>query len=255
VSTHPPSPRVALVATSHGTGVPAAQAAISALVDAVALAAPHLDVREAFVDVQLPEVDTVLDLVDGLAVVVPLLLAPGFHVRVDIGGAAQREWVVASGTLGADDRLTDVMLRRLAEVGATRDDVVVLGSAGSTDPLALRSIDEAAERLSSAWGAPVSVGHVSGSGTPMADVLARVAVPGRRVVVVSYLMAPGFFHDRLHRCGADLVTGSLLDGGVVADELVSLVLDRFAEAAVHLDPAAVGPGRARPAAVVTQTRP
>ncbi|MCL8252123.1 hypothetical protein AERO_12075 [Aeromicrobium fastidiosum] len=246
---------IALVATSHGTDVAAAQSAITALVDAVGEAAPHLDVREAFVDVQLPRVDTALDLVDGLAVVVPLLLAPGFHVRVDINGAARREWVVAAGTLGADDRLTDVMLRRLAQVGATRDDVVLLGSAGSTDADALRSIDEAAERLATAWGAPVAVGHVGGSGTPMADVV-RAATrerPGRRVVIVSYLMAPGFFQGRMQRCGADLVTGPLLDGGPVADELVSLVLDRFAEAAEGLDWSAGGPPRASAGPVVTKS--
>jgi sirohydrochlorin ferrochelatase len=242
---------ISLVATSHGTDVAAAQQAITALVDAVGAAAPHLDVREAFVDVQLPRVDTALDLVDGLAVVVPLLLAPGFHVRVDIGSAAEREWVVAAGTLGADDRLTDVMVRRLAQAGATRDDVVVLGSAGSTDAQALRSIDEAAERLSQVWGAPVAVGHVGGSGRPMADVVRAVRRPGRRVVIVSYLMAPGFFYDRMQRCDADVVTGPLLDGGAVADELVSLVLDRFAEAAERLDWGAAG---APPAPVVHVTK-
>jgi sirohydrochlorin ferrochelatase len=234
---------ISLVATSHGTDVQAARSAITALVDAVAAAAPHLDVREAFVDVQLPRVDTALDLVDGLAVVVPLLLAPGFHVRVDINGAAEREWAVAAGALGADDRLTAVMMRRLAQVGATPDDVVVLGSAGSTDPVALRSIDEAAQRLGRAWGAPVAVGHVGGSGTPLADVVRGVRRPGRRVVVVSYLMAPGFFFDRMRHCGADAVTGPLLDGGQVATELVSLVLDRFAEASEGLDWSAAGPCR------------
>jgi sirohydrochlorin ferrochelatase len=245
---------ISLVATSHGTDVEAAQRAITALVDAVAAAAPHLDVREAFVDVQLPRVDTALDLVDGLAVVVPLLLAPGFHVRVDIGEAAQREWVAAAGTLGADDRLTDVMLRRLEQAGATRDDVVVLGSAGSTDPSALGSIDEAAERLARAWGAPVVVGHVGGSGTPMSDVVRDVRQAGRRVVIVSYLMAPGFFYDRMQRCGADVVTGPLLDGGAVADELVSLVLDRFAEAVEHLDWSAMG-GVTASARTCNQIRP
>lgn len=244
---------ISLVATSHGTDVPAAQSAITALVHAVAEAAPHLDVREAFVDVQGPRVDTVLDALEGLAVVVPLLLAPGFHVRVDINGAAEREWVVAADTLGADDRLTDVMLRRLAEAKVTRDDVVVLGTAGSTDPAALRSIDEAAERLGRVWGAPVAVGHVGGSGTPMDDVVRAVARPGRRTAIVSYLMAPGFFQRRMHRCGADVVTAPLLDGGPVATELVSLVLDRFAAAAAHLDWAAVGAARSRSAALVTET--
>jgi hypothetical protein len=129
----------------------------------------------------------------------------------------------------------------------------VLGSAGSTDADALRSIDEAAELLSAAWGAPVAVGHVGGAGTPMADVVREVRRPGRRLVIVSYLMAPGFFFDRMQRCGADVVTGPLLDGGAVADELVSLVLDRFAEAAERLDWSAVG-GLTAPAPTCNQIR-
>lgn len=226
---------ISLIATSHGTDVPEAQQAISALVDAVRDAAPHLDVREAFVDVQLPRVDTAVDLTDGLAVVVPLLLTPGFHVRVDIRGAAQREWVEAAGTLGADDRLTQVLLGRLEEAETRRDDLVVLGAAGSTDPVALRSIERAARLLGRAWGAPVRVGHVGGSGTPIREVVSEVAQPGRRIVVASYLMAPGFFHRQLSACGADVVTRPLLDGVQVAPPLVSLVLDRFAEAAARLD--------------------
>ena len=243
---------ISLVATSHGTGTPAARSAIGRLVAAVREAAPHLDVRSAFVDVQPPRVDAVLDDVDGLAVVVPLLLAPGFHVRVDIAGAARRPWVVASDTLGTDDRLTTVMLRRLRQVGATPDDVVVLGSAGSTDPAALASIDRAGELLSVAWGAPIAVGHVGGSGRPMAEVVAEVAQPDRRTVAVSYLMAPGFFHTRLQRCGADLVTAPVLDGRAVDDELVSLVLDRFAAAAHGLDWSAAA-HRVPAVALVTET--
>ena len=238
---------ISLVATSHGTDVPAAQAAITALVDAVREAAPHLDVREAFVDVQLPSVDTVMDVVPGLAVVVPLLLAPGFHVHVDIQGAADRPWASAAGTLGPDDRLTATMLRRLRAAGATRDDVVVLGAAGSTDEGARGSVDVAARMLGTAWGAPIEVGYVGGSGVPISDVVRRVALPGRRVVVVSYLVAPGFFFDRLCAGQADVVTRPLLDGTDVDPDLVSLVLDRFAAAAEHLDWAAAAPRPVLPA--------
>lgn len=225
---------LSLMATSHGTDVPAAQEAITALVEAVRIESPHLDVREAFVDVQLPRIDTAVDLIDSPVVIVPLLLAPGFHVRVDVRRAADRDWVVAARTLGADNRLTQIMLRRLAEAGATTDDIVVLGAAGSTDVLALRSVEHAARLLGAAWGAPVKVGHVGGSGAPIADVVRGVSKAGRRVVVASYLMAPGFFHGRLTRCGADVVTRPLLDGTDVDPAMVSLVLDRCAEAAGRL---------------------
>lgn len=244
---------ISLVATSHGTDAVASQIAISALVDAVRGAASHLDVREAFVDVQMPKVDTVVDLVDGLAVIVPLLLTPGFHQKVDIRDAADRPWVVAADVLGADDRLTSVMMRRLREAGATRDDVVVLGSAGSTDVLARSSVDDAAHRLAGAWGAPIEAGYVGGTGVPLAEVVERVRRPGRRIVVVSYLMGPGYFHGRLDRAGADVVTRPLLDGTTVDPEMVSLVLDRFAAAAETLDWAAVGTSHVPLTALVTKT--
>ncbi len=226
---------ISLIATSHGTDVPAARTSITALVDAVREASPHLDVREAFVDVQEPAVARVVDAIDGLAVVVPLLLAPGFHVHVDIQQAVDRPSAGASRTLGPDSRLTDVLLDRLAQAGATTDDVVVLGAAGSTDVRARQSIDAAARMLGSAWGSPVPVGHVGGTGTPLTEIVQDMSRAGRRVVVASYLMAPGFFYDRMLSCGADVVTRPLLDGLDVDPGLVSLVLDRFAEAAGVLD--------------------
>lgn len=228
--------RISLVATSHGTDVPAAREAITALVDAVQEASPHLDVREAYVDVQLPRVDTVVDDVDGLAVVVPLLLAPGFHVHVDVREAADRPWAVAAGTLGVDDRLVAQLVRRLREAGAAPDDVVVLAAAGSTDVRAQRSVEVTAGLLARERGAPVRVGYVGGDGPRVADVVREARQDGaRRVVAASYLMGPGFFHDRLASCGADLVTRPLLDGRTVDPAMVSLVLDRFAEASQALD--------------------
>ena len=226
---------ISLVATSHGTDVPAARSSITALVDAVREASPHLDVREAFVDVQDPPVARVVDSIDGLAVVVPLLLAPGFHVHVDIQQAVDRPSAVASSTLGPDSRLTRILLGRLDDVGATSDDVIVLGAAGSTDARARQSVDAAARMLGAAWGSPVPVGYVGGTGTPLQEIVRDVARAGRRVVVASYLMAPGFFYDRLVESGADVVTRPLLDGLDVDPDMVSLVLDRFAEAAGVLD--------------------
>lgn len=226
---------ISLIATSHGTDVTAARSSITALVEAVREASPHLDVREAFVDVQEPPVARVVDSIDGLAVVVPLLLAPGFHVHVDIEQAVDRPSTVASRTLGPDSRLTRVLLGRLADAGATTDDVIVLGAAGSTDARARQSVDAAARMLGSAWGSPVPVGYVGGTGTPIDEVVRDVSTSGRRVVVASYLMAPGFFYDRLLGCGADVVTRPVLDGLDVDPDMVSLVLDRFAEAVGLLD--------------------
>ena len=50
--------------------------------------------------------------------------------------------------------------------------------------------------------------------------------PGGRVVVASYLLAPGYFHDRVLEAGADVVTDPLAPD----DRLVQIVLDRYDEA-------------------------
>jgi sirohydrochlorin ferrochelatase len=154
---------------------------------------------------------------------------------VDIQQAVDRPSAVASRTLGPDTRLTGVLLGRLADAGATTDDVIVLGAAGSTDARARQSVDAAARMLGSAWGSPVPVGYVGGTGTSIDEIVRDVSRSGRRVVVASYLMAPGFFYDRLLGCGADVVTRPVLDGLDVDPDMVSLVLDRFAEAAGALD--------------------
>ena len=111
----------------------------------------------------------------------------------------------------------------------------MLGAAGSTDPRALRDVDSSARMLAAAWGAPIPVGHVGGSGTRVGEIVRAARRSGRRVVVASYLMAPGFFYEQLAASGADIATRPLLDGAEVEPELVSLVLDRFADAAEQLD--------------------
>ena len=64
----------------------------------------------------------------------------------------------------------------------------------------------------------------------------RAERPGRRIVVASYLLAPGHFHDRVLASGADDVTDPLLDDGPPDRRLVELVvrryLDRWLAAAV-----------------------
>jgi hypothetical protein len=61
-----------------------------------------------------------------------------------------------------------------------------------------------------------------------AVVAARAANPGRRVVVATYLLAPGYFATLARRAGADLATRPLLVRGEEPPaELVEIVRDRF----------------------------
>ncbi|WP_369824451.1 sirohydrochlorin chelatase [Cellulosimicrobium sp. CUA-896] len=117
---------------------------VRALLDDVRAARPDLDVREAFVDVQEPEVaDVVTSVVapaeggPGDAVVVPLLLSGGFHVGVDIAASVEDRGpgtgsAAAATPLGPDARLVDLLADRLAEAGVRADDAVVIAAAGSS---------------------------------------------------------------------------------------------------------------------------
>ncbi|WP_157002898.1 sirohydrochlorin chelatase [Agromyces laixinhei] len=240
----------ALVGISHGTASPAGQAAVQRLIDAVAAATataaeataapaarPAL-VRLGHVDVQQPDVAASLGaLPTGLpAVVVPLLLSAGYHVHVDlrheIDAVADRQ-VRLAAALGPDDRLVDVLRRRLDEAGATGDDAVVLAVAGSSDVRAVDDCRDMGERLATALGVPVAVGFLSAAEPRLADAIAAVrgADAGRRrVVAASYLLAPGYFQDLAAAAGADLVTEPLLTPDDAPNELVDVVLDRFAAA-------------------------
>ena len=228
-----------LIATSHGTDRIAGQWAITALVDAVRRQAPHLAVEQAYVDVQQPNVNTVLDGALGPRVVVPLLLAAGHHVFVDIDNAVKRGKATAALALGPDIRLAGVLMRRLREAGATGRDVIVLGAAGSSDARALDSVERSALLLKETWGSDVSVGYIGGAGKPIAEVVDGARAHGRRVVVATFLMAPGYFFDRLVGCGADAVAAPLLDGGEPDARLVDLVLDRFEEASSQIFSSAI----------------
>lgn len=227
----------ALVAASHGTSSAEGQRAVAALVDAVRRSATSLVVADAFVDVQQPDVASVLgSLAEGHdAVIVPLLLSAGYHVHVDLARAtaAASGDTLLGAALGPDDRLVDVLCERLHEAGLRGDDRVVLAAAGSSDTRAVEDCRDVARRLAHRLGLPVAVGFLSAARPALADAIARTRVthPVSRVVAASYLLAPGYFHDLAVGAGATVTTAPLLrpDAPPPAG-LVELLLDRYAAA-------------------------
>ncbi len=225
-----------LICCSHGTDNLAGRFAIRRLADAVRAARPGLDVRESFVDVQHPQIAEVVDGVvaeGGDAVVVPVLLSTGYHIRVDIGRAVRAHpgRAVAAGALGPDERLALMLVERLVQSGARPDDAVVLAAAGSSSPGAAVDVEAMAEALRREWDGAITVGYCSSAQPTVAEAVAEARTAGaERVAVASYLLAPGFFHDRLASAGADLVTTPLAPDPRLAD----LVLDRFDAAAAQL---------------------
>ena len=80
-----------LILCAHGTRDPAGQASVRAVAESVAERL-GVEVRTAYVDVQEPHLDEVVlgipESAEGIAaVVVPYLLAGGYHVHVDIANA------------------------------------------------------------------------------------------------------------------------------------------------------------------------
>ena len=228
----------ALVAVSHGTSSPVGQRAVASLVAAVRWNAPDLSVSGGFVDVQQPDVPATLGALprEASAVTVPLLLSAGYHVHVDLKRALRKEarTTALAGALGPDERLIDVLMHRLRQAGLRRDDRVVLGVAGSSDARAVEDCHEMGRRLAARLGRRVTVGFISAASPRLPDAVARERElhPSSRIVVSTYLLAPGYFADLAAASGADVTTAPLLDGfSEPPAQLVDLVLDRYEEAA------------------------
>jgi sirohydrochlorin ferrochelatase len=220
-----------LVACAHGTRNPTGRRLIAELALAARALRPGLTTVAAFVDVQPP---TVVDVVAGLsadgrpAVVVPLLLSGGYHVHVDIAGAvAGAQHAVAARPLGPDPRLVEVLRDRLVQVGADPRDprtAVVVAAAGSSDPRSVADVENTADLLQRTWAGPVATGYGSAASPTVPDAVLTARRGGAaRVVVASYLLAPGHFHDELGGAGADSVTTPLLPD----ERIAAVLLDRY----------------------------
>lgn len=224
-----------LLLCAHGTAEPLAQACLSRLASAVSSrfdsAARSVEIVECFVDVQEPAVKDVVDSLQGRsAVVVPALLSTGFHVKVDLAQAvASAPDVALAAPLGPDGRLADLLVERLGDEVLREDDLVVLAGAGSSDAQAGRMIETAADLVARRVGRAVGVAHVSGGRPRLSEVVAEARGAGdRRVVVLSYVLAPGFFARRLRTSGADVVTPALLaPDDAVPPALVDIVVERY----------------------------
>ncbi len=161
----------------------------------------------AFLDLETPRLDEVLGwLSNRHVIVVPMLLTPAYHARVDVPTvvAAARDRgarIDVTPILGAPhDGGTDLLvaaLRRRLHVEPTGSSAIVLAAAGSRDPRALAAVEAVAEALGRATGRPCRAGYASGIGASVADVVADLHRAGAdEVVLASHFLAPGVLHDR-----------------------------------------------------------
>lgn len=221
-----------LIACAHGTRNAEGQAAIRRVMAEIETLRPGLRVVEAYVDVQEPELGGVVEgLPEGTAaVVVPLLLSTGFHIKVDVPKAIKtRPEVVAARPLGPDPRLAELLATHLRAAGLTENDGVLLAAAGSSLPDGSVDSEEQARLLGELLPNKVRVAY-GASAQPtvpdgVASLRAELAADGGtgKVFIASYLLATGYFHDQLAKAGADVVAAPLLPSPVLAE----IALERY----------------------------
>ncbi|PSK98175.1 sirohydrochlorin ferrochelatase [Murinocardiopsis flavida] len=236
---------VPLVAVAHGSRDERSAQAVEALFARVRRLRPDVDVRVAYLDHVSPSPAAALaDLAGrgaGEVVVLPALLTAAFHSKTDLPAAlaqvrADYPWLKVryGDTLGPHPLLLDAVERRLAQAGAAAapDTGLVLVSAGSSDPEANGVIASMADALAARapWHSVVPAYASAAAPAPGRAVAALRDRGAARVAVAGYLLAPGFFADRVadqaFAEGAAAVSAPLGD----APELARVALQRYEEA-------------------------
>jgi sirohydrochlorin ferrochelatase len=220
-----------LLGVAHGSKDPRAAAAIESLLAQVQVPA---SVRTAYLGHAVPSLPQVLACSSGATVtVVPLLLTAAYHSKVDIPRSLPAG-VRYADVLGPHPLLHRVLDRRLAAAGAgPRSRLttgVVLAAAGSSDPGAAVTIGQFAARwrARSGWRDVVPAYACAASPT-VADAVAALHARGiRHVAVATYLLAPGYFADRIRADAAEADYVSDVLGP--APELAEIVAERFRSA-------------------------
>lgn len=226
-----------LIACSHGTRDEHGRRAVRLLIEEVRRQLPGTRVVGAFVDVESPDVASVVALEAGRdrVVVVPLLLSAGFHTAVDIARAMiPFPQALQTAPLGTHPLVAEVLAERVTDAVDARwrqDDHIVLAAAGSTNPAAAEDVEAVAVQLRALVPAPVSIGYASASTPSIADAVTRARAAGAdRVIAARHVLAPGYFANIVQRAGADLITEPLASDPRIA----TVVADRFRDGLLAL---------------------
>jgi sirohydrochlorin ferrochelatase len=240
----------ALVALAHGSRDPRSAETIKALTERVACMRPDLRVEAAFLDLNGPRLDDVVDQLAsegfGEIVLIPLLLTSAYHAKVDVPAAAERAQARHNGLrievadiLGIEGTFLNVLDRRLREALAAHRvrelDALVLAGAGSSDPLANAMIARAARAWGAAHRLPVIAAFASAAPPAASEAIRAHRSDGRRHIAVGMLfLAPGVLPDRVKELSEEAGAVAVAEPLGVADEVADAILARYAVAAVAL---------------------
>ncbi|MCX4778267.1 sirohydrochlorin chelatase [Streptomyces sp. NBC_01264] len=225
----------ALVAVAHGSRDPRALHTVEALLERVRELRPRLDVRLGHIELNHPLLERTLDRASGDAVLVPLLLGRGTHVKRDLPAAAARAGHLrarVAAPLGPHPLLVEALYERLVEAGWSPGSAVVLAAAGSRDPDSGADVRATADLLSERLGGvPVVPAYASGTAPSVPAAVRALAARGLHpVAVASYFTAPGRFAAASAAAAPGPAAAPLGDHPALA----RLVLQRYDEAAAAL---------------------
>jgi sirohydrochlorin ferrochelatase len=228
----------ALVLVAHGSRDPRALNTVRALLDRVRDLRPGLPVHLGHIELNEPRLpDTLTALGTAEAVLVPLLLARGYHVKQDIPemAAAARAHARVAAPLGPHPLLVEALYDRLVEAGwrartddeTRRSSAVVLAAAGSRDPEAKLDTNRTAHLLADRLGVPVVPAYASAATPTVQAAVRALAARGRhRVAVASCFTAPGRFATQCAEAAPWIASAPL--GAHLA--MARLVLHRYDQA-------------------------
>jgi len=246
-------PEPVLVAVAHGSADPRAAAAIGDLVPLVAARAAARglsvpDLRTAYLSQAVPSLPQVMSAIElgAQVTVLPLLLTAAYHSKTDIPRMLARRSrdfprvpVRYGAPLGPHPLLLRALERRLAETdpgGAPPAQTgVVLAAAGSSDPDANAAIARIAAQWQqrARWFA-VRPAYASAVGpSPGAAVSGLLTAGAHRVVVATYLLAPGVFADRIRASSLAAGAAAVSQALGASTEIADVVLDRYQEAGMR----------------------
>lgn len=255
-----------LVVVAHGSRDPRALRTITALLDRVRALRPGLDVRLGHIELNEPRLpDTLAALGAGRAVLVPLLLGRGVHIKRDLpafAAAAPCLRTRVAAPLGPHPLLVEALYARLVEAGwptdpRDRTDLrdrtggeaaghrgrgtgpighgagIVLAAAGSRAPESAADTRRTAVMLSERLGGvPVVPAYASAASPTVPEALRALAAEGRhRTAIASYFTAPGYFATRAAASSGSVAVPRIAAAPLGAHPAMArLLLHRYDEA-------------------------
>lgn len=229
-----------LLLVAHGSRDPRFADTANRVRAAVARRLPQVEVSLSYLDLNSPTVSEALDDATDDCVIVPLLLAPGYHSEIDLPAiiresatrTADRARSLITTDVVGDAGMTDALADRLTEAGLCNSDGIIVTAVGSTNPAAALVVRRAAVELSTRVHRPVEVVFATRLGRDDHTVRCAVrrlrAAGSQRIVLSPYFLSAGLLTERVEAALDRLAPGSLVAGPIgTHHSLIDAVVDLY----------------------------